>query len=410
MTIRETLLDAVEGLDVVDVHEQMGPEADQLREPVDVFTLFADSTLHMAVSAGMTETVARGLSDTSIPLEKRWEQFEPFYKAAYNTGPMRTIRRTLAGLFETTKLSAENLAEVSERVASAYRPGLYRRILLDECGIETCVNLAETATPELPSMKTLLPIGQIATFKDLADFRSRMEMLGQPADLTDYVAACGKWLAARRNEGAVGLKALVERVDDMDQSLADALFRRLKNGDKSLRLAHLRPLRHYLLHEAVEMAGELDMVVVLGCGTGSFLWEDMTQRSPQRAIGLLSDHRQTRFDLLVAGLPWMRSSGALAARFPNVSVNLSITPVLSEQVAAAALGEWLDLVPGNKIIAFGGNHRRPVPNIYGHLMVARRVVVETLARKIDGGDMDLDTALETARALLQDNARNIYGL
>jgi hypothetical protein len=408
MSIRQQLMEAIESLDVVDAHEQLAPEIDQLREPVDVFTLFSDLAGSMLVSSGMSEQAARSLADHALPIETRWATFEPFYKAARDSGPVRIVRRALAGLFETPELTARTCAAASERIAAAYRPGLYRRILQDACQIETCLNVADEPADQPAGTRTILPIGQISAFADLADFRARMERLDQPADLTEYAEGCRKWLARQQAAGAVALNAVVEPITEPDQAAAEALFRRLKNGEGELRISQLRPLRHYLMHEAFEIAGELGMVVVLGCGTGGFLWEDFTRRSPQHALGLMADHRATRFDLLCGGLPWTRSSGVLAARFPNVSVNLSITPVISERLAAAALDEWLDLVPACKIIAFGGHHRRPVPNIYGHLMAARSVIAEALAARVARGDMNLVDAVEAAGILLDANARAIY--
>jgi hypothetical protein len=160
----------------------------------------------------------------------------------------------------------------------------------------------------------------------------------------------------------------------------------------------------------MDLAGELDMIVVISCAPGAYLWQDFTRRSPQLTMGVFADHRQTRFDLLQGGQPWLRSSAVIAARFPNVSLNLSLAPAHSEQVATTALCEWLQLVPANKIIAFGGNPRRPVPTIYGHLLVARRVVAGALAQHIERGRMDLTEATQVARDLLLNNATRLYAL
>lgn len=47
---------------------------------------------------------------------------------------------------------------------------------------------------------------------------------------------------------------------------------------------------------------------------------------------------------------------------------------------------------------------------YGHLKMARSIIGEVLAEKVQSGCFDLDTAIDVARLVLHDNPVRIYGL
>ena len=73
-----------------------------------------------------------------------------------------------------------------------------------------------------------------------------------------------------------------------------------------------------------------------------------------------------------------------------------------------ALNEIIDLVPVNKIIAFGGDYRVCVQKVYGHLVLTREVVATVMARRLDRGLVDLEQALWLARRLFYENAAELY--
>ena len=80
-------------------------------------------------------------------------------------------------------------------------------------------------------------------------------------------------------------------------------------------------------------------------------------------------------------------------------------------MTVSALDEYIDLIPLNKIIGFGGDYSsRCVEKTYGHLKMARENIAEVLARRVDGGLMGLDDAVEICRLWLYENPKQLYGL
>ena len=120
--------------------------------------------------------------------------------------------------------------------------------------------------------------------------------------------------------------------------------------------------------------------------------------------------RNTRFDLYHAGIPWIREIGIIGKSYPNVWLNLCWVHIISQKLAVAALDEWLDLVPYNKIIGFGGDYGKPVEKVFGHLEMAREDIAEVLAGRVAAGYFGEDEALRIARAWLFDNPNELYSL
>jgi len=83
--------------------------------------------------------------------------------------------------------------------------------------------------------------------------------------------------------------------------------------------------------------------------------------------------------------------------------------VISPAVGRRALDEWLETVPGNKIMAFGGDYRIP-EGAYAHAVMAREVVAKVLAAKVEEGYFSEGEAKTLAKRLLHDNAYELFRL
>jgi|TARA_B100001971_G_C18069554_1_gene472341 predicted TIM-barrel fold metal-dependent hydrolase len=118
---------------------------------------------------------------------------------------------------------------------------------------------------------------------------------------------------------------------------------------------------------------------------------------------------QVRFDLSHAGFPYLREGAVLAKTFPNVYLNMSWIHIISPFGSRLDLREWLEMVPYNKIIAFGDDLQH-VEAVYGHLQMARRNFAEVLAEMIAENRVSESVALDMARAAFHDNPARIYGV
>jgi predicted TIM-barrel fold metal-dependent hydrolase len=140
------------------------------------------------------------------------------------------------------------------------------------------------------------------------------------------------------------------------------------------------------------------------------VWGDFRRMDPKNFIPEIERHPSLRIDLFHLGMPMVRDAVMVGKNFPNVSLNLCWSHVVSQRMARHGLDEALDLVPINKIIAFGADYRVVVEKAVGHLIMARENVAAVLAGRVEDGEMDEATAVGIARRWFYDNPKRIYRL
>jgi predicted TIM-barrel fold metal-dependent hydrolase len=169
------------------------------------------------------------------------------------------------------------------------------------------------------------------------------------------------------------------------------------------------PLVCLCLARTAALAEEYDIPVAIHTGAPWANWLDFRTWEPTALIPLLNRFRGTRFDLYHAGIPYVTPFSVLGLSYPNVWLNLCWAHVISPELAKRAMREWLDLIPTNKVVAFGGDyHNGTVVLTYGHLALARRNVAEVLAERIGAGRLTREQACAAMRAWFSDNPRRLY--
>jgi predicted TIM-barrel fold metal-dependent hydrolase len=113
------------------------------------------------------------------------------------------------------------------------------------------------------------------------------------------------------------------------------------------------------------------------------------------------------FDLFHGAYPFTGELAALAKNFQNVYIDMCWLHIISPSRARAALSEWLETVPVNKIMGFGGDYVH-VEGTYGHSVIARENIARVLSEKVDDQSMTLDEAKVVARKLLRENALRLF--
>jgi len=221
-----------------------------------------------------------------------------------------------------------------------------------------------------------------------------------------YLELIRQRLQDAKAHGVVGLKMSSTVLPAEDAPAAEAAWAALRAGNEADTGALATAIRHRVL----ELAADEDLTIAVHCGIIWTNWNDFTTLHPRHMIPTILAHRRTRFDLYHAGIPWIRETGVIAKSYPNVWLNLCWCHIISPQMSIAALNEWLDLVPYNKILGFGGDYGKPVEKVYGHLQLALEDIATVLAGRVAQGWMNEDQALQVAHAWLWDNPVELYGL
>jgi predicted TIM-barrel fold metal-dependent hydrolase len=168
--------------------------------------------------------------------------------------------------------------------------------------------------------------------------------------------------------------------------------------------ARLKPVQDTLFWSAFGLAGELGLPVQVHSGL-EFMqpWDGR----PSALIPSLIRFPETRFVLFHGSYPHMAELTGLAKSFSNVYLDLAWFHLVSRHQARMWLAEWLDVLPHNKIMAFGGDAFLFF-GVCSHLELARDNVAAVLAARVAEGFCDLDEAEHTARLLFHDNARQVF--
>lgn len=412
------LYDEIAQIPVVDCHEHLPTEKERIEKPTDVTHLFKHYCLADLNAAGLDMGRDPGrwrslpLFDASQPLMPRWAQMKPAFEAIRHGSyayPALAYVRDVLGIPD---IRDDTVEEISRRMQAEMRPGLYRRLMVERCGIRRAIQCTE---------------GVVAGDQDFFVYLIRDRACGVPLGtleretrrvirtLDDYVDALGQYVAEGKKAGAAGYKvgaAYSRGIDfpDVPRGDAERVFCRLRaKVSSAVSDTDREALENYLLRRAVEACIENDLPVVIHTGYQAGVHNDIRNARATHLWSLLRDYPQARFDLFHGSFPYVEDMVVLGKYFENVSLNMCWMHIMSPEISRRALAAWLDAVPATKIFAFGGDYL-VVEKVYGHLKLARADVALVLAKKVRQGRMTESEALKVARLLFHDNAVAWYKL
>ena len=412
--LEQTLVSALEQMEIIDAHEHLGPEADRLKAKVDVFTFFAHYTRGDLRVAGMSEGDYNATQNPDLALDYRWKLLAPYWERIRWASYARAALLAAQKFYGADDINEKTYVSISEKMAAANKPGLYQRVLKDACRIRTA--LAQCVSTDLgtPLLTPVMPLStELQTWDQVcrpavtswSGIPRRMDPTQEVHTLDDLISANRAYIESVKADGAVGLKMASNPYQSPSRGEALSCFDQLRKGEVQS-LPWQNAMRDYVVDEMIRFAGQQDLVVAVHTG----YWGDFRTLDPLHMIPILERHPKTRFDLYHLGYPWMRESLMLGKGFANVWLNFCWTHVISQRFAMDGLDEAIDLIPMNKIIAFGGDYHLPVEKVYGHLVMAREDIARVLARRIERKQMTEDQAIGLARKWLWDNPVDLYRL
>lgn len=392
---------------VIDAHEHLPAEQEYLAVGYSGLNLFAGGYIwHDLESAGLSAAFKATMRDGGDrPVDSWWPVIRPYWEQIRHTSYASALRITARDLFGLAEIDDATIGDLAAAVQADNRPGLYRRVLQDRCRIDlsiTCVDRPDF--PDDPGLRGIVMLkkssgtpAQIA-----AALTSRSGRLVRTLD--DAVEAGQAVLRHEVECGAVGFKLRVAEHRPPDPVLAASQWQEgMRRPESQVPAPAVRDL---LFDRWLDVAAAADLPVAVHTG----YWGDFRDLDPKLILSFAARRREVRFDLFHLGMPMIRDAVLIGKTQPNVTLNLTWCPVISLTQTVRALEELIDLVPVNKIIAFGGDYRAAVHKVYGHLVLARQAVAQALAGRVEAGDFDREEALRLARLWFVDNPRRIYRL
>jgi hypothetical protein len=165
----------------------------------------------------------------------------------------------------------------------------------------------------------------------------------------------------------------------------------------------IKTFQDYLFFQICRIAAEEQLPVQIHTGMGQAYRTNAGQL--QEAI---QKSPYTRFVLLHCSYPWTQDICMLVDKFPNVSPDLSILPIISTRAGIAMLHELIERSTAERL--FWGCDTWTPEESYASLLAFRHVLATALVEKIAEGYFSRDDAQLMIEQILFDNPNNFYKL
>lgn len=416
--LRRRLLTELEGIKTVDCHSHTRLEREYYAAGgFDLFSMTSYFERDLVATGG--DRVYEGATTD----EERWQRLKAVLAKARNVSYWRhnlVVYQRLFGL-EDGELTDDNWRAVNAAIrAKSQERGWYRHVTNEVCNLETQVRNIPWVEDwedcwfedwEEEYFTAILRMESALALHD-ADTRRGLEKhldvsIGSLKDAKDALG----WLTERYCErGAVGIKLAhaygrTLHSASVEEAHAARIFERALQGG-SLGAQEVKELQDHIIFYLAELSQEMGLVFQIHTGVQGN-WGNIPDSDPLLLIPLLRAFPRVRFDLFHAGYPYSRMLGMLGKHYPNVWLNMAWMYVISMAASRQLLSEWIDLVPGYRLLGFGSDVRFP-EMIYGHLEMARACVADVLADKVESDFLSEEEALSLARRMFRDNGVEFY--
>ena len=420
---------AVDKIKLIDTHEHLPQESERIKGRPDPFATFLIHYLSSdLVSAGMPKDVLYRVRNASLPLNERWRLLAPFWEKIQNTGYARALNLAVKGLYNIDALNERTYRDLEVKMRSANKPGLYRWVLKEKAGVDLSILDNETVDVDRSFFAPVMRFDDFILLKERGDIEAlevKCEMkIHSLSDLTEALRVRFE----KMSKSIVGVKvALAYRrpINFEKTTTSDAesvfnkiysqkVFRRIELPDgarvnipEGISFEEAKPLQDFIVHKGLQLSGIHELPIQIHTGLQEGNENVVASSNPVHLVNLFMEYKEVRFDVFHGGYPYTSELATLAKNFPNVYVDLCWLHIISPTVARRVLSEFIDTVPSNKILGFGGDYRF-VEGVYGHALLARENTARVLTEKVEEGSFTQKEALQLAQRLLRDNANELY--
>ncbi len=416
---------------MIDTHEHQVSERYWLETEYSLFSWFIQPWFGQyagadLVSAGMPPLDLEKLRDPFVPMHERWELVSPWWPFARSTGFGQSVRLAARDIYGVDELNDSTWAGLNERIIAGHKPGHYRRVLYEMSGIDVIIlDQNVRADPYVHSEFVGAEVRpRVALVKRFDDTFIRLtpdslglieQDWGQRVDDMDELLAAldGQFDEMERSGVYVGVKCAmaydrIVRYEDAPRQQAEKIFQRIRGGEE-LGDAQRRPFEDFMLNEVARRSGERGLVMQVHAGILAGGDANITRTNVTHMNSLFARHPRTRFAVFHGSFPYMGELAAIAKNLSNVYVDNCWMPIISPTQTREWMHSWIEAVPLNKLMGFGGDYNFP-DGSYGHSLVARDILARVLTEKVRDGYFSEQEASWAAHRILRQNAVDLFGL
>jgi predicted TIM-barrel fold metal-dependent hydrolase len=416
----QRIKDFIDTLRVADSHEHLiDPVILKQSNLLDFMLLLHQFNYNDFVSSGLSETHIEELWSIDKSPEEKWKIIKPYWESSFNTTFNRITLLSISRLYGIEELNESTVGPLSKKIREAYQTNWFNKVLNDFCRIDHIVQDGEYHVNNFDR------ISYVKRFTSWLTVRSKyridsiaiMQNVYPISTLNDYVLSMERAFKEAVEKGVVAVKINLaySRTLNFENPSAEAarkVFQSLIKGAESFSLPFkdVKPLQDYMFHKLMSLARTYKLPVVIHTGMQSGNADNNIMNSdPALLSGVFNQYPEIEFALYHGSYPYGGKLATLAKNFPNVYIDMSWVYSISPSYSESFLHEWLETVPVNKIMAFGGD-MRCVENIYGELLTAKNIISKVLISKVKDGYFTEDEAKVIARMILHDNVVGFYNL
>jgi len=398
---------------LVDTHEHLGKELPIFRPSkkmkMNLMRFIAYSYLYGdLVSSGMKPVALNRLA---------WEDVKPYLENIKTTVYYRYIIRALQDFYglEGDQITDANLETISKRIESRNENHVEWELqVLDLMNVHRMI----LEISEKCLLKTDLVdderLVQIINFEELimGGSTAANKLIHRIAEsFNDYLSALDIAFDMAVENGAIGVKSSIAYLriisfDKVEKSEAQKIF---NNGIQHATPTELKKFQDFMMHEICEKCSEYKLPYEFHTGLHAGNFNTLKNSDPLLLENLFRDYSKVNFILFHGGYPYIHEVGVLAKYFPNVYLDACWLSDISISAYKRALSEWLEIVPSNKIFAWGGDQML-IEHSYASLLLAKDLIADVLVDKVNSGYFNQNLAFSVIKKILGQNAIDLYRL
>ena len=384
----DRIREVVDSIWIIDTHEHLILEEDRIKigQDIDFSYLFTHYAKEDLISASNQQGLIDAIYQQKFPEEDRWKLLSFYYESIRSTGYGRVPLIVARDLFEVKEISKDTYPILTKKIKNSSKAGWYKYVLKKRARIE--LSIQDMGHRKLDSNF----YRHVERFDDYIQVSSYSEInvLGEQQNieihsLEDYLKALHKAFEEGIEYGMVGVKSglAYKRIlfyENVSEDIARAIFNNILD-EKPVGSLEIKSLQDYMMHRVLDLTDEFDLPIQIHTGLLAGNGNTLTNSKPTHLTNLFMEYPEVEFILFHGGYPYGGELGALAKNFPNVFIDMCWTYVISPSYSERYLHEWIETVPANKIMAFGGDYSL-VEAVYAHSVMARQIVSNVLIEKV----------------------------
>jgi len=401
--LAEELYEYGQNLKVIDAHEHFVSEPWHVKQYLSFFDYLA-YTKHDLASAGSPDAYAPQPTseEEAVELFARIKLYWQHVKyGSYSRPALLAIKK----FHDCDDFTEESIIKIGKELNASNKPGLYDKIF-ELCKIEKILN-QNVLNEEKAFVDKRFCYGIVCEH----DYNTRLRAYFEKYPKGSYDDFLDKFKADMDDELARG--AVLQKffpdvfICPPDERAARAAFEDMRLcTSKDIKPAPV--LSSTIAHARIKQCAEHGIVAAIHTG----VWGNTPRLSPKHLFDVMEVYFKDgpSFDIYHMGIPYVRECAYLGKNYPLVHLNLCWSHNVSEQMTRSTIGEWLDIVPVNKVFGFGGDVCTLPQHVWGQLHHALQNLAEAFAYRINIGRMDKDYAKEVLNLWMYENPKRVYKL